>query len=499
MNKTNKIIKISESHKIREDSIKYINKHNFTYPNNFNPNTTCRKILKKYKNLYEKNANLISQDIKIAGRITKIRTMGKASFCEIQDISGKIQLYISQKYVNKNFYKKIFMKWNLGDIIGVYGNVFKTKTNEITVKCKKLKLLTKTFRLIPNNYYGLTDREKCYRKRHLDLISNKKSLKKFITRSYVIFFIRQFFIKKEFLEVETPILQDIPGGALAKPFITHHNSLNKTMYLRISPELYLKKLIVGGFEKIFEISKNFRNEGISSKHNPEFTMIEAYMAYSNYLDMMNLLEELFRYVIKNIKKKSFIKYNKIKINFKKKFIKMTIDEAIVKFNDNINIKDLNNIDYIKKILVKKNIKIKNYYSIERIKMKLFEQTVEKKIVYPTFITNYPVETSPLSRRMNDKKKLTERFELFIAGMEISNGFSELNDPIDQKKRFRNQIKNNKENNFYDKEYIEALEYGLPPTSGVGIGIDRVIMLLTNSKNIRDIILFPTLRKTDKNV
>ncbi|WP_343191817.1 lysine--tRNA ligase [Buchnera aphidicola] len=487
--------KISETKKMKKNSIKYIKKNNFSYPNNFCPNTTCKNILKKYKFIKEKHKNKKNESLKISGRIIKIRIMGKASFCEIKDMTGKIQIYISQKYIKKNFYENHFKKWNIGDIIGVCGNVFKTKTKETTIKCKKIMLLTKTFRPIPINEYGLIDKEKCYRKRYLDLIVNKNSIKKFFIRSKIIFLIRKFFNKKKFIEVETPIMQNIPGGASAKPFVTYHNSFNRKMYLRISPELYLKKLIVGGFEKIFEISKNFRNEGISNKHNPEFTMIEAYMAYSNYKDMMKLIEKLFLYILKNVNKNSYIIYNKKKINFKKKFNKITIDQAILNFNKNIKDNEINDINKIKKIAVKKKINIKNYYSIEKIKIKIFEQTIEKNIIQPTFITHYPVETSPLAKKNKKNKNLTERFELFISGIEISNGFSELNDPIDQKKRFKNQIKKNKKNtNFYDKEYIKALEYGLPPTSGMGIGIDRMIMLLTNSKNIRDIILFPTLRK-----
>ncbi|BGI51515.1 MAG: lysine--tRNA ligase [Buchnera aphidicola (Ceratovacuna japonica)] len=484
MIKEKKNMKISEERKIKKNSIEYIKKHNFIYPNNFFPNTTCKKIIKKY--------NSKNKEIKISGRITKIRIMGKASFCEIKDMSGKIQLYVSQKYINKEFYINHFKKWSLGDIIGVYGNVFKTKTQEITIRCKKLKLLTKIFKLIPNSFYGLLDKEKCYRKRYLDLITNSNSMKKFLIRSKIIFLIRKFFHKKKFIEVETPIIQNIPGGALAKPFKTYHNKLNKKMYLRISPELYLKKLIIGGFEKIFEISKNFRNEGISNKHNPEFTMIEAYSAYSDYKYMMKIIEKLFKYILKNIKKKYSIIYNKTKIKFKKKFCKMTITEAILKFNNDIKIKDINNIKRIKRLAINKKIKIKKHYNIEKIKIKIFEQTVEKNIVHPTFITDYPVELSPLSRKKNNSVNLTERFELFISGIEISNGFSELNDPIDQKKRFKEQIKESNKN-FYDKEYITALEYGLPPTSGMGLGIDRLIMLLTDSKNIRDVILFPTLK------
>ncbi|WP_343154672.1 lysine--tRNA ligase [Buchnera aphidicola (Pseudoregma panicola)] len=477
---------------IKKNNIKYIKKYNFIYPNNFHPNTTCKKIIKRYKNKEKKNIK--NEKIKISGRIIKIRIMGKASFCEIKDMSGKIQLYISQKYIKKKFYKNHFKKWNIGDIIGIYGTVFETKTKEITIKCKKLKLLNKTLRPIPNSFYGLLDKEKCYRNRYLDLITNKKSIKKFLIRSKIIFLIRNFFYKKKFIEVETPIIQNIPGGASAKPFITHHNKLKKKMYLRISPELYLKKLIIGGFEKIFEISKNFRNEGISNKHNPEFTMIEAYSAYSNYKYMMKLIEKLFKYIFKKIKIKNSIIYNNKKIIFKKKFNKMTITKAILKFNKDIKANDIKKIKNIKKIAINKKIKIKKYYNIDKIIIKIFEHTVEKNIIQPTFITNYPVETSPLARRKKNSKNLTERFELFISGMEISNGFSELNDPIDQKKRFKKQIKEkNTSKNFYDKEYIKALEYGLPPTSGIGIGIDRLIMLLTNSKNIRDIIFFPSLK------
>ncbi|WP_343188108.1 lysine--tRNA ligase [Buchnera aphidicola (Ceratoglyphina bambusae)] len=498
MNKKNKIKKKnikSETKKMKEKSIKYILKNNFNYPNNFTPDIKCKEIKEKYniytrEQLKKKNINK-----KVCGRIINIRIMGKASFCILKDFSGKIQIYISKKNIKKKFYDNHFKKWDLGDIIGVYGKIFKTNTKEITIKCKKLKLLNKIFRPIPNRFYGLIDKEKCYRRRHLDLISNEASIKKFVIRSKIIFFIRKFFHQKKFIEVETPIIQNIPGGASAKPFITYYNSFKKNMYLRISPELYLKKLIIGGFEKIFEINKSFRNEGISKKHNPEFTMIEAYSAYSNYEYMMKLIENLFKYILKKIQKNYVIKYKNLKINFKKKFNIITMNKSILKFNKDIKNSDIKDIKKLKKIAQKKKLIIKKKWNLEKLKVKIFEQTVEKNIIYPTFITHYPVETSPLAKRMKKKKYLTERFELFISGMEISNGFSELNNPIDQKKRFKKQIKNKKKNknNFYDKEYINALEYGLPPTSGIGIGIDRIIMLLTNSKNIRDVILFPTLK------
>lgn len=475
----------------------YLN--NFKFPNTFYCDTTVKNIFSLYKNHTKENLKNLNIYINIAGRIVKKRILGKASFFIIQDCDYEIQIYITINNFKKNFYKNYILELDLGDIVGISGIIFKTNTKELSIFCNKIELLTKILHTLPNKYYGLQDKEIKYRKRYLDLISNLNIKKIFKIRSKILSKIRIFMEKKKFLEVETPMIHNIPGGANAKPFITYHNSLNKKMYLRISPELYLKRLIIGGFNKIFEINRSFRNEGISFRHNPEFTMMEIYMAYSNYKDMMKLLINLLKFILKKVFHTKKIKYNHKKIDFQKKFKKITMINAIILHNKNINISDLNSLEKIKNLAKKLKIDISLFSTLGEIINIIFEKTTEKKLIEPTFVIDYPIEVSPLAKSHHKNKLLTERFEFFIAGCEIANGFSELNNPKEQKKRFKNQInkKNTKEKYYYDKEYITALEYGLPPTSGLGIGIDRLIMILTNQKNIRDVILFPTLRTLEK--
>ncbi|QCI27274.1 lysine--tRNA ligase [Buchnera aphidicola] len=491
--------KINESNEfeIRKKKFLKIYKNKFNFPNNFKSNITIKKINKKYINYTKEELLKININFNITGRIIKQRIMGKASFIIIRELLEEIQIYVTEKKISSEFYNNEFKKWDIGDIVAVQGKIFKTKTEQLSIYCSVIILLSKSLRPLPEKFHGLHNQEIRYRKRYLDLLSNKNIMKNFIIRSKILNIIRNFMNHNKFIEVETPMMQNIPGGANAKPFITHHNSLNINMYLRISPELYLKRLIIGGFTKIYEINRNFRNEGISKKHNPEFTMMELYIAYANYKDLMKFIIKLIKNITKKINKNYQIKYQEYIFDINKPFKILTMKNAILYYNKNIKKNELNNINKIKKITQLYNIPIKKKWTIEKIIVKIFKETTENKLIQPTFITEFPTEVSPLARKKNNNKKIVERFEFFIGGMEIGNGFSELNDPKDQKKRFlkqtnnKNQLKN--KISFYDSEYIEALEYGMPPTAGLGIGIDRLIMIMTNQKNIKDVILFPTLK------
>lgn len=493
--------KMFSEKEIRKKKLKNLCNHGFNFPNSFHCNNTVKKIISLYDNYNKKELEKLQINIQIAGRIIKKRVFGKASFFIIQDCDYEIQAYIQSNNFQQNFYKNYILELDLGDIISIIGLIFKTNTKELSIFCSEINLLTKSLHPLPDKYHGLQDQELKYRKRYLDLISNNNIKKIFKKRSRILSIIRKFMDKKNFLEVETPMIHNIPGGANAKPFITYHNAFNKPMYLRVAPELYLKRLIIGGFNKIFEINRSFRNEGISSRHNPEFTMMEIYMAYSNYKDMMKLLSKLLNFISQKIFNSSIIYYNDQKINFQKKIKKMTMINAILHFNKKIEKSDLINIKNATKIMKDLKLMTPPNISLGEIINIIFEKTTEKKIMEPTFITNYPVEVSPLAKSNPNDNLFTERFELFLSGYEIANGFSELNNPKEQKKRFKkqiqkkNKIKNPDINYNYDKEYITALEYGLPPTSGLGIGIDRLIMIFTNQKSIRDVILFPTLRST----
>ncbi|WP_075432058.1 lysine--tRNA ligase [Buchnera aphidicola] len=496
LNKKKKIFIEKENRKIK---LKKLCNTGFNFPNSFHCNNTVKNILSLYKKHTKQELKNININIKIAGRIIKKRVMGKASFFIIQDCDYEIQIYIKSNNFQKNFYKDYILELDLGDIISIIGIIFKTNTKELSVNCHKIELLTKSLHPLPDKYHGLQDQELKYRKRYLDLMSNNNIKKIFKKRSRILSVIRIFMEKKNFLEVETPMMHSIPGGANAKPFITYHNTFNSKMYLRVAPELYLKRLIIGGFNKIFEINRNFRNEGVSTRHNPEFTMMEIYMAYSNYKDMMIFLIKLLKYITKKICNTSTIYYDNYTIDFKKKIKKITMINAILHYNSNIQKSDLKNLKKAKKIMKELKLLIPSDISLGEAINIIFEKTTEKKIIKPTFITSYPIEVSPLAKSCSKNKSFTERFEFFLAGYEIANGFSELNDAEEQKKRFKKQIikknKRKKKNIHYqyDKEYITALEHGLPPTAGLGIGIDRLIMIFTNQKNIRDVILFPTLR------
>lgn len=427
----------------------------------------------------------------ICGRVFRKRVMGKASFLELRDFSGNIQLYLSS-YVLQSYYE-VISNLKLGDLVHVEGKLFRTHSGEISVKVLFLNVLAKNFKSFPDKLEGLVDKELCYRSRYLDLMINDESRKKFVIRSKILHLIRQFFYKRDYLEVETPIMQGIIGGADAKPFETYHNYLGNKLYLRVSPELYLKRLIVGGFEKVFEIGKSFRNEGISIKHNPEFTMIEFYQAYSNYEDLIFLTQNLFKYLAFSLTGNFLIEYNSFLIDFSKKFYQISFFDSIVKYSG-ISFENLNNVNFLNVFFKEKNIEFDEKFSMSDFHVKLFDVFVEKNLVFPTFILYYPIEISPLSRCKDDDQLLVERFELYICGKEIANGFSELNDPTEQSNRFLKQLALNDDINLkYDADYINALMYGLPPTAGEGIGIDRLVMLFTNSLSIKDVLFFPLMR------
>ncbi|CAM4375599.1 MAG: Lysine--tRNA ligase, heat inducible [Legionellaceae bacterium] len=466
------------------------------FPNQFRRDSLAANLHQQYNELSDEQLTEGKHFVRVAGRIMLRRVMGKASFIQIQDMSGQIQLYIREQALGVEAYDD-FKKWDMGDIIGAEGYLFKTKTGELSIKVEALLLLTKSLKPLPDKFHGLTDQEMRYRQRYVDLIVNVETRKTFHLRSKLIQSIRDFLIQREFLEVETPMMHTIPGGATARPFITYHNALDMELYLRVAPELYLKRLVVGGFEKVFEINRNFRNEGLSTRHNPEFTMLEFYQAYADYEDLMNLTETLFQYLIQTLCQTSILTYQGQEIDFGKPFERLTIIDAIIKYNPSYTREALNHIDTARSIAENLSIPLKSTDGLGKIQLEIFEKTVEHQLKDPTFITAYPAEVSPLARRNDKNPFIVDRFELFIAGREIANGFSELNDAEDQAARFKEQVnaKNagDQEAMHYDDDYIHALEYGLPPTAGEGIGIDRLAMLFTDSPSIRDVLLFPHMR------
>ena len=471
------------------------------FSNNFKPTVTARLLHSKFNSfsridLEEKNKKK-QITYKVAGRIMLKRLIGKASFLTLQDFSGRIQIYLRKNDLPKGQYENFKTLWDLGDIVGIEGVVIKTKTGELSLYANNIQLLTKSLRPFPDKFHGLANQESRYRHRYIDLMINNHTRKIFRIRSKIIQFIRNYFNNHDFIEVETPMMHRIPGGAIAKPFATHHNALDIPLYLRIAPELYLKRLVIGGFDRVYEINRNFRNEGISTRHNPEFTMIEFYQAYSTYSDLMNLTEDLLRNMALNVIKSTKIIYQGNNYDLDQPFTKMSLLKAILHFNPQITLSDLSNINTATKIAKHLNITIPINAGLGKIQTEIFEKTVEHKLINPTFITEYPAEVSPLARTNEHNPFITDRFEFFIAGCEIANGFSELNDPEDQANRFKIQSnaknQNNEESMRYDADYIKALEYGMPPTAGEGIGIDRLVMFFTNTTSIREVILFPQMR------
>jgi lysyl-tRNA synthetase class 2 len=461
------------------------------FPNDFEPEHTIKNI----QDVIPASDDAPTTVFKTAGRIIAINRFGKSSFLRFRDTTGQLQGYIQKNKVGNDAYA-LFKQMDVGDFIGITGPIFKTRTGEWTILCEEIKLLTKAIRSLPEKFHGIKDPEKRYRQRYLDLIMNQNTRNIFITRSQIIQNIRQFLLERQFLEVETPMMQPIAGGAEAAPFVTHHNALDMALYLRIAPELYLKRLVVGGFERVFEINRNFRNEGVSTRHNPEFTMLEFYQAYATFTHLMDLTEQMFQFVAQQVLGQLTCEYQGETIDFSGSWKRMTLMDSLVEIGG-ITPDILNDRDALIAFADEKNIKMKPDRKTGKIVTKLFDTLVEPKLIQPTFITAYPVEVSPLSRKNDQHPELTDRFELFIGGREIANGFSELNDPDDQRERFLDQVKEresgDEEAHPMDADYIEALEYGLPPTAGEGIGIDRLVMLLTNSDSIREVILFPHMK------
>lgn len=483
----------------RREKLVQIRENGIAFPNDFRRDAISNELHQKYDE--KTNEALIENKIQVAvaGRMMMRRIMGKASFVSLQDVGGQIQLYVTRDDLPEGLYNEQFKKWDLGDIIAAKGYLFKTKTGELSIHCEEIRLLTKALRPLPDKFHGLADQETRYRQRYLDLITNEESRKTFRARSQIVAEIRQFMNEMQFMEVETPMMQVIPGGASAKPFITHHNALDLDMYLRIAPELYLKRLVVGGFERVYEINRNFRNEGVSPRHNPEFTMMELYMAYADYKDLITITESLFRRLAIAVTGSAVVQYGEHTFDFGQPFIKMTMREAICHYRPETNNSDLDDFDKACTIAKAVGIEVEKGWGLGRVVTEIFEEVAEANLIQPTFITEYPAEVSPLARRNDINSEVTDRFEFFIGGREIGNGFSELNDAEDQAERFAEQVRQkdagDDEAMFFDEDYVTALEHGLPPTAGLGIGIDRTVMLFTNSHTIRDVILFPAMRPT----
>ena len=466
------------------------------YPNDFRRDVVAGDLHAAHDG--KDNAELESAGIRaaVAGRMMLKRVMGKACFATLQDMSGRIQLYVTLDGVGADALDA-FKRWDLGDIIGATGTLFKTKTGELSVKCDGVRLLAKALRPLPEKFHGMTDQEQRYRQRHVDLITNPAARDVFVKRSQTVQAIREFLVARGFLEVETPMMQPIPGGAAARPFVTHHNALDMPLYLRVAPELYLKRLVVGGLERVFEINRNFRNEGISTRHNPEFTMLEFYQAYADYRDLMDLTEALLRDVARRVCGTTTLVYQGETVDLGQPFERLTMAQAIRRHNADYAALDLADVAVLRRALEAFPVEVFDRDGVGLLQLKLFEATTEDKLVQPTFIVAHPTDVSPLARANDSDPSITDRFELFITRREIANGFSELNDPEDQAARFMAQAKakeaGDEEAMYYDADYVRALEYGLPPTAGEGIGIDRLVMLLTDSPSIRDVILFPQLK------
>ncbi len=468
------------------------------YGKRFETENSAGELLERYNNKSREDLENNRIDVTTAGRIIALRDFGKASFAHIQNTTGRIQVYIKKELITEEDYA-LFKRLDIGDFIGVKGHLFKTRTGELTIQVEGLTFLAKSLRPLPEKWHGLTDVEIRYRQRYVDLIVNPEVKKVFEIRSRIIKAVRDFLEEKGFIEVETPMMQLIPGGAAARPFLTHHNALNIPLYLRIAPELYLKRLIVGGFERVYELNRNFRNEGISTTHNPEFTMLEFYMAYADYKDLMNLTQEMLTSVCKKVLGTLQFEYKAEKVDLTPPWKRYTLKEAVLEHNQ-LSAAILEDRSKAKNYAIQRGISVHEDEPLGKIINKIFEETVEPKLIQPTFITDYPVDISPLAKRREDNPEITERFELFIGGREIANAFSELNDPEDQRQRFEKQVAQreagDEEAHLMDHDYIRALEYGMPPTAGEGIGIDRLVMVLTNQTSIKDVILFPLLKPED---
>jgi lysyl-tRNA synthetase, class II len=481
----------------RREKLKLLRRLGPAFPNDFKPQHHAADLQHRYGEVANEELEPKAIAVAVAGRLVLKRVMGKASFATLQDGTGRIQLRVSVDALGAAGYEA-FKHWDLGDILGAQGTLFRTKTNELTIKATTLRLLTKSLRPLPDKFHGMSDQEQKYRQRYVDLITDEAARLRFVARSKCVAAIRNFMVEHGFLEVETPMLHAIPGGANAKPFATHHNALDQQMFLRIAPELYLKRLLVGGFERVFEINRNFRNEGISVRHNPEFTMMEFYSAYWNYDDVMAYTEQVLRHAARQASGSAALTYQGRAVDLEAPFARLSIRDAIVRFVPQIGAAHVDDAAALRAELKKHGHEPPKHWNLAQLQFGLFEQLVEQHLWQPTFIVDHPVEVSPLARASDADPTRTERFELYITGREIANGFSELNDAEDQAARFAAQATEkeagDEEAMYYDADFIRALEYGMPPAGGCGIGIDRLVMLLTDSASIRDVILFPALRR-----
>ena len=481
----------SEQRRLRRAKLAALRDCGNAFPNDFRRDAFAG-------DLHENFADEEGRRVKVAGRLMSQRIMGRVGFAHIRDMSGQIQLFVARDSLPSGVYDEEFRKYDIGDIIAAEGTLFHTRTGELSVRVETIRLLTKSLRPLPEKYHGLSDAEMKYRQRYVDLIMSEETREVFRIRAATIRYLREFLDQRRFLEVETPMMHPIPGGALARPFTTHHNALDMELFLRVAPELYLKRLVVGGFERVFEINRNFRNEGVSTKHNPEFTMLEFYLGYADYRDLMELTEEMLRGLCRAVVGDTTLEYQGQTLNFSRPFARMTLCEAILHHNPGVEAKQLDDAAAIIPLAQTLGVEVEPGSGVGKLQMDIFEKTVEDKLIDPTFITAYPVEVSPLSRRNDEQAEVSDRFELFVAGREIANGFSELNDPEDQAARFRRQFEQAQsggvEAMHFDADYIRALEYAMPPTAGEGIGVDRLVMLLTDSPSIRDVLLFPHMRR-----
>ncbi len=480
----------------RRGKLDALREHGNAYPNAFRRNALAEELHRTYASHEDEALRDEHVAVSVSGRMMAKRVMGKASFIKLQDRSGQIQVRLERDRLADGIYQG-FKKWDVGDIVGAKGELFRTKTGELTVMADDVQLLTKSLRPLPEKFHGLADQETRYRQRYVDLIINETSRDVFRKRSAIVAYIRAFLDAQDYLEVETPMMQTTPGGAIARPFSTHHNVLDMQLFLRIAPELNLKRLIVGGFERVYEINRNFRNEGVSAQHNPEFTMLELYRAYADYEDLIDMTEALLRGMSQAVLGSTVVNYQGEELDFAKPFERMTVADVIQRFNPDFDINRIRDRDYLLAVCKDLGIPVKDNFGPGKLQIQIFEKIGEDNLREPTFVTQYPTEVSPLSRKNDDDPFLADRFEFFIVGREIANGFSELNDPEDQAERFRAQAKNREagddEAMAFDHDYIRALEFGMPPTAGIGIGIDRLVMILTDSPSIRDVLLFPHMR------
>ena len=481
----------------RRKKLESLREGGFNYPKGLEIDAYSQDLQEQFASLTGEDLQSRNKEVMVAGRMMAKRVMGKSSFSKIKDGTGEIQIFLSSSELSPETYDQ-FKTLDVGDIIWVKGPLFKTKTDELTINVMELELLTKSLRPLPEKYHGLTDTEIRYRQRYLDLIMSQDSQDVFKTRSKIISKMRKYLSDRNILEVETPMMHPIPGGAMARPFVTHHNALDRDFYLRIAPELYLKRLVIGGFDRIFEINRCFRNEGVSTQHNPEFTMLELYMAYCTAEDIMDLLEDMIFQIALEIKGSDTVRYQGNDYDVSKPFQRVTLEDSVVAHNPNLDVNLLRDKDYLTKICADLGIEVKQGQGSGKLLLEIFEKTVEGNLAQPTFITDYPKEVSPLSRGNDEDPWLVDRFEFFVAGRELANGFQELNDPDEQAERFNFQVQQresgDEEAMVYDEDYIQALEYGLPPTAGLGVGIDRLVMFLTDSPSIRDVLFFPQMRE-----